>query len=147
MTTTIVNPIVKLSIPADVGELRRASAWLDMACRERGVPPDEINRLELCLNEAMANIIDHDCTTIQPFQIRLQLEVPDTKITNEATVTISDSGAPFDPLTTPTKLGPKTLAEAEPGGLGLVMIRSFSDIQHYHYSDGSNHLSFSVRWT
>lgn len=148
MTAPVLNPVAELSIPADTCEVRRASAWLEIACLERGVPPDEIDRLDLCLNEALANVIDHGGAATQSFPIRLHLDIAHhNQITNEATVTISDSGAPFDPLAALPKSRPKSLAEAEPGGLGLMMIRNFSDSLRYLYGEGRNQLSFSVRWS
>ena len=146
MNESIVNPIAEFSIPAASGEVRRASAWLETTCFERGVPPSQISRLELCLNEALANVVDHSSTADQSLPIRLRLDVHQNQSTNEVIVTITDSGAPFDPLSKPTKSRPKSLADAEPGGLGLIMIRHFSDKQDYHYIDGNNQLSFSVCW-
>ncbi len=146
MTVSVVYPIAELSIPADSGEVRRASAWLEMACLERSVPPDEIGRLDLCLNEALANVISHGGAPAQLFPIRLHLDVHRNQISSEAIVTISDSGTPFNPLAVRPKPAPKSLAEAEPGGLGILMIRKLSDNQSYRYSNGSNQLIFSVRW-
>lgn len=146
MTTVVVNPVANLSLSADTGEVSRASAWLDTACHKHGVPPDEIGRLDLCLNEALANIINHGGTRAPPSPIHLHLEVCREQDTGVAIVTISDSGTPFDPLTAPLKPMPKTLADVEPGGLGLMMIRKFSDHQRYRYSEGCNQLTFGVRW-
>ena len=146
MNESIVNPIAEFSIPADSGGVRRASAWLETACIERGVPQSQISRLELCLNEALANVVSHSGKMDRSSPIRLRLNVHQNQSTNEVLVTISDSGAPFDPLSKPAKSRPKSLADAEPGGLGLIMIRHFSDKQDYRYVDGSNQLSFSVCW-
>jgi anti-sigma regulatory factor (Ser/Thr protein kinase) len=41
---------------------------------------------------------------------------------------------------------PLTLDDAEPGGLGLLMIRNLSDSLSYWYDNGHNELSFGVRW-
>ena len=41
---------------------------------------------------------------------------------------------------------PKTLDEATPGGLGLVMLRRCSDWICYRYEEGRNHLTFGARW-
>jgi serine/threonine-protein kinase RsbW len=133
-------PAVELLLRADTLEIARASAWLEAACLAHGVPPEEIDRLDLCLNEALANVITHGKA---PSPISLHLQVS----RHEATLTVADSGAAFDPLVAPQKPAPKALQEATPGGLGLLMIRKFSDAQHYHHSDGQNRLSFAVRWS
>lgn len=63
-----------------------------------------------------------------------------------AVVTISDAGAAFDPLAASPKPRPGTLAEAESGGLGLLVIHRFFDNLNYRYSEGRNQLAFSQRW-
>jgi len=146
MILPAVNSVQELSIPSEVGAVGRASAWIESVCLENSVPQNEICRLDLCLNEALANIIDHNDVAKRLFTIRLKLDINKNSITNEAVITICDSGIPFDPLSVLLKSGPKTLAEAEPGGLGIIMIRKFSDNQHYRYSDGYNQLSFGVFW-
>jgi anti-sigma regulatory factor (Ser/Thr protein kinase) len=40
----------------------------------------------------------------------------------------------------------QTLAEVEPGGLGLTLIRTYSDKLSYRYNEGCNQLKFSTRW-
>ena len=142
MTETLVNPKAELSIPHQAEGVGYASAWLEKTCREFDVPADEVYRLDICLNEALANVMDHGGMVSRPLPVCLQLDVR----CNEATVTISDPGVPFNPLLTPVKSMPETLADAEPGGLGILMIRNFSDSQQYLYSEGNNQLTFSVRW-
>jgi serine/threonine-protein kinase RsbW len=135
------DPVAELLLRADTLEVARASAWLETACRARGVPPEEIDRLDLCLHEALVNVITHgDENPAAPIVLHLQVSHC------EATVTVADSGAPFDPLAAPLPPAPKTLHEAKPGGLGLLMIRRLSDMQQYTYSGGQNRLSFAVRW-
>ncbi len=141
-----VDTAAALSIRADVSEVRRASEWLEKTCQERGVPEDETGRLDLCLNEALANALTHGQAGGAPQPIRLRLAVSRENEVAEATVTVSDAGIAFDPLAAVPKLRPKTLAEAEPGGLGLFMIQSITDKLSYRYDDGYNHLSFSVCW-
>jgi hypothetical protein len=42
---------------------------------------------------------------------------------------------------------PRNLAEAEPGGLGLAMIRGAADSLGYRYLENRNQFSFGVRWS
>ncbi len=147
MSAGIQNLVAELTIEADAQRVRQASMWLAGVSTEFGVPADEINRLDICLNEALANIISHGSPAALTSPVHLLLEVHRDGEVPEATVTVSDAGLAFDTSTASTKPRPKTLADAEPGGLGLSMIRSFSDRLGYRYGDGRNHLSFSVRWT
>lgn len=93
----VVAPVAELSIRADSDEFRRASAWLDRACRERKVPADRIARLDACVNEVLANIITHGGAKALSMPIDLHLEVRRDEGGGIATMTVSDAGTAFDP--------------------------------------------------
>ena len=136
----------ELTIGANGAEVRRASEWLDTTCRQRDVPQALVDRLVLCLNEVLANVTTHGGRTALSAPIRLMLEVRLDRDCSKASVTVSDAGMAFDPLSVPKKILPKTLDEASSGGLGLVMIRRCADWLRYRREDGHNHLTFGVRW-
>lgn len=146
MSRHFVEPAASLSISADADQIRVASDWLARAAAEHRVPADPTWRLDLCLNEALANAIDHGGTRVLSSDVRLHLEVRRGPGGNEAEVTISDAGTAFDPLGVPPRPAPRSLEEAEPGGLGLPLLRRFSDRMSYRHVEGRNHLTFSVRW-
>ena len=132
-----------ISIQANASEVRRASEWMAQHGTEHGVPADQMGRLDLCLNEALANVIAHAYSGSESKPITLTLEVSDCA---QAAVTVTDEGPAFDMASAPLPERPQTLADAEPGGLGLMMIRSFSDEVAYRRVDGKNELTFRVRW-
>ena len=136
----------ELSIGANGAEVRRASDWLDAACRRRDVPRAVAERLVLSLNEVLANIICHGGATALSSPVGLRLEVVAEANGGKARVTVSDTGIAFNPLSVAEKPLQKTLDEAAPGGLGLVMIRRFSDSLDYRHEDGRNHLTFCTQW-
>jgi len=136
----------ELTICADGVEVRRASEWLVTTCRQCDVPQALAERLELCLNEVLANVIAHGGRTALAAPVRLRLEVGRGRDCSTASVTVSDAGLAFDPRSVPKKALPRSLAEASPGGLGLLVIRRCSDWLHYCHEDGRNHLSFGARW-
>lgn len=137
----------EFTICAGAAEVRRASEWLAATCSLRDVPPTQVERLEICLNEVLANILTYGGSAASAAPIRLRLEVRYMAEAAEARVTVSDAGLAFNPLTVATPPRPKTLAEAREGGLGLVMIRRCSDWLDYRYADGHNHFSFGARWS
>jgi sigma-B regulation protein RsbU (phosphoserine phosphatase) len=138
----------ELSISASGEEARRATEWLDAACRRRNVPAAQAERLALCLHEVLENVIVHGGSTASAAPIRLLLEAgPEQEDGSKASVTVSDAGIAFNPLTAPQRVLPKTLDEASVGGLGLVMIRRCSDWLDYRREGGRNHLTFGARWS
>lgn len=142
----MIDPVAKFSIRVDSSETRRASTWLGEAGSARGIPADPLLRLDLCVTEALANVIAHGGVRARASPIRLRLDVRCSASGGGASVTVSDAGAAFDPLKAPPKARRRTLAEAEMGGYGLLLMGRFADALDYSYSEGQNHLTIHVRW-
>ena len=64
-----------------------------------------------------------------------------------AELTLLYEGVAFDPSGHEPASRPSNLAEAQLGGLGLLMLRKFSDAIDYERSAGRNELRISVNWT
>jgi len=146
MRVHVTESPAELAIHADLGELRRASIWLEGKGRECRVPADQIQRLDHCLDEALANIIAHGGAAAKSAPVVLKLDMYRDSGTAEVALTVSDAGVPFNPVEVEPRPRPVTLWDAEPGGLGLVMVRSFADSLTYRYGESRNHLTFAVRW-
>ena len=141
--------VAELTIRADTGDARRAATWLESAALARRVPRRQIMRLDHCLDEALANVITHGGPAALASPVRLQFAVRRSRGACTAQLCVADEGVAFDPACSLFELGPRpaTLAEAMPGGLGLLMIRNFADDLTYRRSEGRNHLTISVSWT
>ncbi len=137
---------LELISPASGAEFRRASFWMAEYGLKHGVPTEQIARLDLCLNEALANVIDHGGSSVKDDAIRLHFKLTNQPDVCMASVTLIDSGIKFNPLEVEAKPKPSELVDAKAGGLGVMMIRSFSDELSYKYLDGCNRLTFSVNW-
>jgi anti-sigma regulatory factor (Ser/Thr protein kinase) len=136
--------ICTLSIRADASEVRRASNWLETSGRSLGIPSDQIARLDICLHETLANVIAHGGLTSRSSPIFIRLAFHPEPDAPTAILCVSDSGMPFDPTAMTRTPGARTLSEAVPGGLGLVMIRSNADDWRYHLAHGQNQNKFNV---
>lgn len=135
------SPPDELSLGATAAEARRASEWLDATCQRRGVPLAQTERLLLCLEEALANVLAHGKPApAEPIVLRFETTL------GVASVTVSDAGRAFDPLSVPRRVAPRTLDEASTGGMGLQLIRRCADLLQYRHQDGRNHLTFGTRW-
>jgi anti-sigma regulatory factor (Ser/Thr protein kinase) len=135
-----------LAIAASGDEVRRASEWLTTVLRQRDVPNRQVERLELALHEVLANVLAHGGSGARTEPIRIRVEVRGKATTGEAHVKVRDAGIPFDPTGVPERSPPKTLAEAQPGGLGLPLIRHCSDWMSYRREGSRNHFMFGARW-
>jgi serine/threonine-protein kinase RsbW len=142
----IDKQVETLAIAASGAEIRRASEWLTTALRQRDVPDRQVERLELALHEALANVLAHGGSAARAEPIRICIEVREKAAAGEARVEVRDAGIPFDPTSAPEHAPAKTLAEAPLGGLGLPLIRRCSDWMSYRREGGRNHLVFGARW-
>jgi anti-sigma regulatory factor (Ser/Thr protein kinase) len=142
MSESVCAPVVELSINAESADARRASAWLERNGIASGVPADQITRLDHCVDEVLANIVAHGGPGARRCAVHLELVVRH----GEARVTITDAGIAFNPVAAPPGARPASLAEAQPGGLGLSMLRSYSDHLAYRREAGRNQLTLTVRW-
>jgi len=136
----------ELTIAASGAEVRRASEWLSAACLQCDIPTAQAQRLEICLNEVLANVLAHGGSTALAAPILLQLKVLCTAEAGEAHMTVSDAGFAFNPLVVNIPPRPNTLAEARVGGMGLVMIRRCAAWLDYCREGGHNYFTFGTRW-
>ena len=146
MTINQPIPLGEISIRGDSAEVRRSSLWLEETCHRRNVPADQIMRLNLCLNEALANVISHGGPKALNSPIHLSLSLEESTDQQTAVLSIVDSGACFVLDDSLPRSAPLSLAEAEPGGLGLIMMRSFADELNYRREEDRNQLMIIVRW-
>lgn len=136
----------KFCIKADVAEFRRASAWLAENCQQLDIPESQLSRLDLCLNEVLANILAHGGDGVVSTSIGLTFDCFHLPETNKINLSIADAGVAFNPLLFINQPRPTRLFDAEPGGLGLLMLQKLTDDMHYCYDQGYNLLTLTIYW-
>lgn len=141
-----LTPAHELHIQPDPPSLREASLWLAERCRKHSVPQEMIDRLDLCLNEVLANLIDHAGPGVLSTPVELVLEPGDPSAGTPLSLKVRDAGAPFDPTASPSPTAPTELAETGIGGLGLVMVRRFCDEMRYRRVRDLNELTLCLAW-
>lgn len=137
---------LSLSVQPSPNGLRASSLWLTEHCRGQAVPPGPTGKLELCLNEVLSNLLEHGGATDGGDPVELTLEVAGDGDRGLARLTISDAGPAFDPLSVSRGPLPTTLAEAEPGGLGLLLVNRFMDERSYAREGERNVLKLGIHW-
>jgi len=137
---------LELHPPHDASRLLHASEWLGNEGKRFSVPADLQDRLDLFLNEALANVIDHGGPSALASPIRLNIRLAQFSSNNEVSLTIVDAGKEFDPLSHQPRPLPTSLDDVTPGGLGIPMIRNLADKVSYDYHNNQNHLAFTVHW-
>lgn len=113
---------------------------LDAFCLAEKVPPDVTWRLQVALDEIVANVVSHGA----PAGGAGALDVWFGRDGNIVEITVADDGPPFNPLERPAPDLERPLTTAEPGGLGIVLVRALMDEVRY-VRDGRNRLTLRKR--
>jgi anti-sigma regulatory factor (Ser/Thr protein kinase) len=118
-------------------------SWLGGVTAPLGLSSVNAHALELCLTEAVTNIVSHAHAPGMAAEITIALWSDDSTVHAE----ITDDGRPFDPLAHELAPPPKDLESAPIGGLGIKLIRSFADHMSYRRCGATNRLtlSFTIR--
>jgi anti-sigma regulatory factor (Ser/Thr protein kinase) len=126
----------RLELRNDIAELERLAGWLQ-GFAERGVSTDVSFALQLCLEEAVANVIMHGGARDDRLEIAVELERDDGALVAR----IEDNGRQFDPTLVPAPVPATSLEDAKIGDLGIHLMRSFANGMHYERRDGRNRLT------
>jgi serine/threonine-protein kinase RsbW len=130
-----------LIVRNDLSELTRVRVWIDDWARLHQLSDRTVERLHVCSTEAVTNVIMHAFADRDAHQIALTLE----KRGGAVVLEMQDDGDAFDPLQRPLPERPADLASAQIGGLGILMMRRFSDEMHYRRVDARNVLTLVLR--
>ena len=140
MDSSFPTRIVALEVPARLSVLRQVSAWLESHAMAWAIPDEILPRLDLCLNEVVANCVTHGGPAVKQGPLALQLSLACSHDQTLVTLSVADKGRAFDPTSAAPKVRARSLADATPGGLGLVMMRENASRLVYRRSSGHNHI-------
>ncbi len=124
-------------IPAELGELERLATWTDDFGRSAQLPPNLLFAIQLCIEEAVANIIMYSGAAEERQDVAVEL----VQSGIDVLAIIEDGGRSFDPTAVPPHRKPASIEEAPVGELGIHLMRSFASEMHYERRDGRNRLT------
>jgi serine/threonine-protein kinase RsbW len=131
-----------LRLPAELDQLPAFLDYVRRMARTAGLSDAQASRLELAVEEALANVCGYAyADRVQAGTVLCRIEVrPDGLVAN-----IVDEGAPFDPLIRPDPDTTHDLDRREPGGLGILLIKSLTSDVAYRREGGRNVLTIKMR--
>ncbi|MCS7062331.1 MAG: ATP-binding protein [Anaerolineae bacterium] len=113
----------RMVAPARHDQLARLASFAAAAAAEVGFDELQINRIELAVDEACSNIIDHAYSG-QPGEITIEVS---GERGHNLLIVIIDQGKPFDPSSVQEYVPSSSLDDAKVGGLGLHLMRQTMD--------------------
>jgi serine/threonine-protein kinase RsbW len=126
----------RLVLRNDLAELDRLAGWIE-GWAQQNLSPDLSFAVQLCLEEAVANIIMYSVAKDGRLEIAVEVGRSDRALV----AWIEDNGSAFDPTQVPRPPVPTSLTQAKAGNLGIHLMRSFANGVHYERRDNRNRLS------
>ena len=116
-------------------ECNRLFEFLAVSLNQLPVTKEFRHDLKLVSEELLANIIKHGYDSQADEVIDIELAVDGSSVR----ITFTDSASPFNPL---ERKSPDILNDLSEGGMGILLVKSLTDEQHYQRDN--NHNVFTV---
>ncbi|MGP4843992.1 ATP-binding protein [Marinobacter sp. 1Y8] len=118
-------------------ELPNAMNWLDRHLTDRAAAVQ--SDLKVVLDEQLANIFNYGVIDGQPVEVRLELDIQQDTLQ----LRVIDNGVAFNPLEDEIDTDFGDIEDRPIGGLGLLLMRELTDVQHYQRQDNLNILELT----
>jgi len=126
-----------LRLPAELESLESFRLFVLERVERLELPPEALMKLELVLEELLINVI-HYAYPEGKGEMMVGCALEDRE---NLRITITDWGAPFDPLSREDPNLSQNLEERQVGGLGIFLVRQMVDELHYQRCDDRNVLT------
>jgi len=115
-----------ISLKPELSELERLNEFILNKLEKENL------QVNLIVEEIFVNIVNYSKTDF----IYVNMEYENSTLAIE----FIDNGVEFNPLQKENPKTPKTVEDAEIGGLGIFLTKEISDEIEYRYLNGENHL-------
>jgi anti-sigma regulatory factor (Ser/Thr protein kinase) len=127
-----------MTIPADPNAIAVVSDGVAQMLAQKQWSDNDIMRVELALQEALANAIRHGCRNDSTKQLQCMVTID---ASNEVVIVVRDPGTGFDPAQVPNPLEADNILK--PSGRGIFLINELMD--DVAFADGGREVQMRKR--
>lgn len=121
-----------LQVPSSTENLALIREFVTSVGRQATLSDEEINKLELAVDEACANVIEHAYGHDITKDVSVRATFDDEKLK----ISVIDEGRGFDPSKVNQKSVDELVQERRSGGLGIRLIKTLMDEVSYEIEPG-----------
>lgn len=121
-----------LQVPSSTENLALIREFVGSAAMQAGLDEKEIAKLELAVDEACANVIEHAYGHDVSKEVIVRATVGDDQLS----IDIEDTGHGFDPEAVNQEELEKLISKRRTGGLGMRLMKTLMDEVHYEIEPG-----------
>lgn len=125
----------ELAVPGNIADLPEILAFVEAACEEAGVSPTLFFELQLAVEEACANVIEHAYNGKGG-----DLAIAFATCGHDVVITLRDHGRPFAPEAVVAPDMSLPLTRRRVGGLGMHLMSELMDEVQFNFAEGVNTL-------
>jgi serine/threonine-protein kinase RsbW len=126
----------RIELDSRLTELSRVQPWVEALADQYGVSDDTRFSMQLCMEEALANVVIHGYGNEPGHPIVIRSSVS----AHNLLFAIEDQAAPFAPVEPdpPGDAAPVSLESMEPGGNGIRLLYRFAgSVAYERFADGN----------
>lgn len=117
----------RLKIPSHKENLELIRNFVSNVARKVGFNNEDVNKIELAVDEACTNVIEHAYQHNEEYDINIAIKIDYQKLT----IIITDRGKSFNPEDIELPDMESYLAELRVGGLGIYLMKTLMDKVEY----------------
>jgi anti-sigma regulatory factor (Ser/Thr protein kinase) len=126
-----------------IEDISAAAQWINTIAAEQIFSEQLVFALQICLEELLTNIVRHGGAKssgdlsevpVPPLNVEISISIGAQSLS----MTVEDDGKPFDIVNAPANRINQPLDEVQPGGLGIQLIRNFSNSIAYEQAGLGN---------
>lgn len=135
-------PSASITVPAQLDSLAVISEFVNSATHRAQMSEREAWQVQLAVDEAATNIIQHAYADIDTGVIQIQWLIE----AGELQIRLIDHGRPFDPTQVPAPDIHSPFEDRQAGGLGVYLMHKLMDTVTFDFDDASNTLVLRKRF-
>lgn len=130
-----------MDFPGRYKSLPEIADFIKASARAAGLNDSEAYAVQLAVDEACSNIIDHAYEGENEGEIRITCESRDEGLK----IILKDQGKPFDPEKIPNPKTDSPVGKLRSRGAGLFLIRKMMDEVEFEFKDGKGNVLTMVK--
>lgn len=129
---TAIENTFTLDVPSTTENLALIREFVNRVAAQAGLNEAEVGQLELAVDEACANVIEHAYGDDKTKQVMVRAIFDEDALR----IHVIDTGKGFDPTQVPEQELKDLIAKRKTGGLGMRLIKTLMDEVHYDIEPG-----------
>jgi anti-sigma regulatory factor (Ser/Thr protein kinase) len=134
----------KITVQGKLEKLLDIHQWLESIALQDDLPTSSLYAMKLCCEESFMNIVMHsyDSKNTSMNEVDQIIFLQMDRFPNNLQLLIEDNGPLFNPLKKKETDQPKDLMDAQIGGLGISLMKTFCNNIRYEPKNSGNRLIF-----